>query len=299
MLILAFATTLLAGTAPAAAPVPLENAARRVAYVDRYPGIFNQGCAQTIDFIHVPKDPLTVNFSGSSTLSGSKVTAEQFARVRTMREPAIQVLKAWLEEEASSTTPDTPASEPFVPGRGKLAILVDLNATTSLPYLKKLAEARIARLGGEAAILEAENFTYDDAHPEHYVAYLQREGTRRRIGDVLSTIVTILRQERFEPLLKSTLERDAEADLAAAAKVGWYAELVGKVRADGIVAPELRDAVFIDPVIGKPVTVEAYGYVKVTRERLRQILDWVDAYGRLPADRKLDAKGMLPWPVNR
>jgi hypothetical protein len=57
--------------------------------------------------------------------------------------------------------------------------------------------------------------------------------------------------------------------------------------------------VFIDPVVGKPVTVDAYGYIKVTHERLAQILGWVDAYGRLPPEKKLDAKGMLPWPVNR
>jgi hypothetical protein len=235
MLTLALTISILAA-APAVAPVSLEKAAHRVEYVDKHPGYFNQGCAFPIALIHTPEDPLTVNFSGTSSVSMAKVTAEQFARVRTMREPAIQVLIAWLEKEAASTAPDTKASEPLVPGHGKLALLVDLNATASLPYLKKLAESRIARVGGAAAALEPKEFKYEEAHPERYTMWLREEGTRRRIGDVLSTIVTILRQERFGPLLESTLEKDAEAALAAAARTGWYAELVGKVKADGIVA---------------------------------------------------------------
>jgi hypothetical protein len=120
------------------------------------------------------------------------------------------------------------------------------------------------------------------------------------LGDVLSGIVTILRQERFEPLIRSQIERDAEASIATALQHEWLQDVASRVKANGgQIAPNDRDWVYVDPILEKPVTADAYGETKVGPETIRQILVWVDQYAALPAEKKLDAKGMLPWPVVR
>jgi hypothetical protein len=220
---------------------------------------------------------------------------QQFLRVRSQRGAAIVVLNDWLDRVAFESSSGQEASR----GRSiRLKMLVDLNATSSLPRLKRLADRLVQELEKKKTQPSTASADGESVVEPGGRARQVREA-EDRLGDVLSAIAAILRQERFEPLLRSQMEKDAEAEIVKRLD-GWLRDVADRVKANGGVVPTSdREWIVLDPITGYPVSAQCYGESKVGSETIRQILGWVDAYAGLPPGKKLDDEGMLPWPIVR
>ncbi len=287
--------TLLSQDAPIDTPDKSE-AAKLVEAIARKPDIYMQNCSG------LQRDStftVIVSAAGRSSYSEHQVSAAQFASLRKVRADAVKALTAWLDAAVAGKAKADPKDDWNHPTRTKLCMLADLNAVEALPLLKKLAEKT--------------KKAYDDASPEDKVDWgkveKMDEGKKKALyakwqagadlGDTLSTIVTILRQEKFAPLLASGLEKDMQAKLAETMKKEWYVSFAARIAKNPDVDEDLRDEVIRDAVSGKAIAFWAYPTLAVNAETITQILGWVDEYGKLPAEKRLGAKGMSAWPVNR
>ena len=268
--------------------------AKLVEEIAKDPGIFHQSC------MAVERDSsldIVLSFSGRSSHSEYEVSAKQYAGLRKEREGAIKALEAWLQGKDELTDENSAYKKPY---RSKLTMIVDLNATSCLPHLKKCAETWKKAFDEASEATKVDWGKVGEMEEKERNKLFKKVEAGDRLGDILSAIVAILRAEKFEPLLKSQLEKDTEAGIAKAMKETWNAEVAERVEANGGEIPKKeRDTVLKDPVSGDPITLWAYSKQKVSKESMAEILGWVDEYAKLPAEKKLDAKGMLPHPVNR
>lgn len=294
MALMACGTVVAQGDSPK--EVESTAAAKLVDDIAMKPAIYNQACSMVR-----PRDPgldLMVNFSGRSSDSDLEISAEQFLELRKKRPEVLKVLDAWLVDIAKPYEDDI--SDFANPRRGKLLMLVDLNGASCLPVLKRECERLLKIYGGsgpETRVDWAEVDRMDEAAKKRIYA---KADSRDRAGDLLSAIVSILRQEKFAPLIASKFEKDAEAQIAAQRKETWCVEVEERIRKNGgKVEQKDRSVIVVDPVIGDAFPAWAYSPIKISAESVAEILKWVDEFAKLPEENRLGEKGMLAWPVNR
>jgi len=265
-----------------------EKLVRKIAYM---PEFYQQMCSHPPSF----GSSVVIHFGGAATFSEFALSAQQFARLRARRNEVIKVLHVWLENAAAEGLEETqqePSIEEFKEERvergekyiarssygtrSKLLMLVDLNDVSALPLLKAYAD-KWHKLSKQK--------------PDSWAV--------PQLSDILSTIVAILRQERFEPVLSSQFEKDAEAKMADEAKA--LDETLRRRRDTNLEELTEQDRAWVlrDPVTGLPVILRWYPKLTISDETVVEILSWVDQYQKLPAKKRLDAKGMMPWPINR
>ncbi len=265
-----------------------EKLVRKIAYM---PEFYQQMCSLPPSL----GSSVVIHFSGAATFSEFTLSARQFARLRAQRNEVIKVLHVWLENvtaEGFEETQQEPSREEvveelnerglgympraFYGARSKLLMLVDLNDVSALPLLKAYA---------------------DKWYKIHKRA--PDSQTVQRLSDIMSAIVAILRQERFEPVLSSQFEKDAEAKMSDEANA--LNETLRRKRDANHEELTEQDRAWVlrDPVTGLPVLLRWYPKLTISDETVVEILSWVDQYQKLPAKKRLDAKGMMPWPINR
>lgn len=164
-----------------------------------------------------------------------------------------------------------------------LNILIELNAVEALPilnsYIKKLEPVVLA---AQANRLEFDSaFSgYKDSEIHHLTHAYQY---------ALATVVCLLRQEKYAPLLRSEMEKE-------------FATKLAQGKADTL-APEAkaRELVFNDPVHKYTRTSSFRTLVPMDRIHIRQIETWADDYclRLLPEAKQTAATRMNPWPVSR
>ncbi len=292
-----------------------KDLVRKIAYM---PAHYTQAC-------DLPRrDPslaVVVNFGGRSTHSEFAISAEQFAQLRDKRVEVIKDLHDWLKNATAEGADEKrevinreeiteevkrhlrgeyiPYSPYIDAARNKLLMLVDLNDVSALPLLSAYAR-KWYKIYREASPLTEVDWGSLRAMDEKALNDISMKARAQdRLGDILSAIIAILRQEQFERVLSSQLEKDAEAKMTE--KVApWLQELRRRVNENsGEIIEQERALVFGDPVNGIPITLWAYPKLTISDETVVEILSWIDEYQKLPAKKRLDAKGMMPWPINR
>lgn len=220
-----------------------------------------------------------VSFAGRTSKSYQHISAGQFIKLRRIRGEVIDALNASLDQSAKLSTGDT---RPWATSVSfELSMLVDLNATESLPRLKKLAEQVLVELSSPDSMRQSGSAETAATAAARRLTVQRKAQAQERMGDLLSAIVAILRQERFEPLRRSQLEKEAEASFAKWNKNDWSVLLRQKIEArGGEIPPEYRDSVFIDPFVGQPMTLWTFDESRVESGTIWQILRWVDEYGK-------------------
>lgn len=272
--------------------VPANDAAKLVEEIAAKPEIYHQSC------MRMERDSsleIQVSLRGESSHSQYEVSAKQFASLRKQRSEAIKALEAWLEKGEAADS-----DEALTARRSKLAMLVDLNAVEALPLLKKDAERWKKIFDAAGTDTKADWSKLDSMDADKKKAILSKADSRDRLGDALSAIAAILRAEKFEPLLKSDIEKDAEASIAEGQKNGWFASIVEKIKKnDGKVSKKDQEMVWIDAILNEPVSNYLFPTTKISAETVAQILGWADEFSKVPEEKRLGEKGMTAWPVNR
>jgi hypothetical protein len=274
---------------------PPSAAAKKIEEIAKNPGIYHQAC-----LMMRPEAPLVVkvSFSGRSSRSEYEVSAAQYAELRAMRAEAVEALEAWLRRPLDVKEDEETAWK--MPQRSRLTMIVDLNAASLLPLLKKHAEHWKKVYDAASTATEVDWEAYGKMEAKEREAIDAKMNAEGRLGDILSAIVTVLRQEKFEPLLSSTLEKELEAMLEKAKAKVWHRSMADRIEKNGG-KPDAkdRDMVLMDLVLGEHFTVNAYGKIQLKPEQIGEILDWVDEHAKLPEEKKRHERGMHDWPVNR
>ncbi|KAF0244285.1 MAG: hypothetical protein FD180_2659 [Planctomycetota bacterium] len=291
---LAFAASTAAFAQSDSPPDPSAGA-KLVDEIAKKPGIFHQNCSG----LDRPEGmDIELSFAGRSSHSEHEVSAKQFAALRKERAGAIKALEAWLQEGGKAVEEDEYGY--VKPWRSKLTMMVDLNATACLPLLATYAQKLRKEYDEASELTEVDWEKVNGMEEKERNKLYKKVAAGDRLGDTLSAIVAILRSEKFEPLLKSQLEKDGEAGMAKAMKESWNAEVAKRVKENGGEVPaKERDMVLKDAVSGEAVTLWVYPKMKVSKEAMAEILGWVEEFSKLPAEKRLDEKGMTAWPVNR
>lgn len=204
-----------------------------------------------------------------------------------------------------------------------LHIIIDLNAAECLPELLRLESDISARLEAhnsdpkksplpefqlEAGFLvgDMESFSAEieargDRDPTE-AEIAEREEIQKRVTaivvqrDLLATMLAVLRQEKYGPVLSSTFEKIYAAKLKEQAAE----ENLEMIKSEADISPNDADYIAIDPIVGLPFYPGRKSTEIAYTPALRQdILDWTRAFVKLPQDKRLGAKGMSSRPYVR
>jgi hypothetical protein len=290
---LALSFVLAASAGALAQSDSVSEGARLVEAIAKEPDIYHQSC---MGRERDPKFVIEARFSGATSDSQHEISSKQFAELRKHRAEAIEALGAWLK----AGTPLGDEKSYANPRRSRILMTVDLNASELIPQL--VVEAK--RLQKEWD--EASKATEVDWKKVAEMPDAEKKGiyakvdAGERLGDVLSAIVSILRQEKFAPLVTSDFEKDAEAKMKEKAKESWFKEIAEKIEKNGgQVEGKDRDVIVMDPVLEKPISPWTYPTLVLSAADITKILGWAEEFAKLPADKRLGEKGMTSWPVNR
>ena len=197
-----------------------------------------------------------------------------------------------------------------------LKLIIDLNATECIPQLLRLEKEIVVRLEAnnadpkkEVPTFQADAFFTVGEEKAFFAEEEKRNGKERSAKeqaefdaihkrvqaivaqrDCLATMLCLLRQERFEPLLKSDLEKSFVAELKKKAKE----ENLESIKKPADIKEEDAKYVGFDPIAKLPTYPgRKMAEVKYTPEVRQQILEMVKAFeSTVPAEKRLGAKGM-------
>lgn len=197
-----------------------------------------------------------------------------------------------------------------------LKLIIDLNATECIPQLLRLEKEIVVRLEAnnadpkkEVPTFQADAFFTVGEEKTFFAEEEKRNGKERSAKeqaeidaihkrvqaivaqrDCLATLLCLLRQEKFEPLLKSDLEKSFVAELKKKAKE----ENLESIKKPADIKEEDAKYVGFDPIAKLPTYPgRKMAEVKYTPEVRQQILEMVKAFeSTVPAEKRLGAKGM-------
>ncbi len=245
--------------------------------------------------------------------------AKRLAELDLMRDPQVSEMKfkdgsgTDIPEEIASTGLDPKALSQIL-----LKIVIDLNATECLPGLLKLEKELSQKLEAHAAdptqplpeiqsdagfILGSPTTYQPEFQPKEGEEFTPEENAKiaalhKRVAaivaqrDLLATMLCLLRQEKFGPLLKSNFESSFAKSVKAAAKE----ENLAAVKKPADIAKDEADYLGFDPILNLPTYPGRKATdVKYNSEVRQQVLDLVNEFLKtVPAEKRLGAKGMTP-----
>ncbi len=167
-------------------------------------------------------------------------------------------------------------------------MIIDLNGVELLNQLCELAELTTRRAERRA---NAQTIFSDTGTRENLV---DRDDIPSSLSELLSTITAILRQERYQPLLESKIEREFRAAVKEDATTHQPSG------AEEISKDKPNSWSYFDPLCGELISFTPYSWVELTPERSKQIIEWARDYLRkTPPEKRRAAAGMSPWPIVR
>lgn len=216
-LFLSFAV--MAGTLPAIAD---PGAAKLLDQTIRNPGYWSQMCSipPPLPF-DVPLPLYSLAVERFSTLTPENVSRLQAQRAEVVREIIARLHNLDLSRRAPQTTgyssPQNSGQDPYALSGLLLQIIIDLNAVETLPELLRLESdlsqrierandnpyATLPDLDLDSPVIWQE---MDALHPTPTRHEQQLFAARVYHRELLSVMATLLRHEKFEPLLKSDIE---------------------------------------------------------------------------------------------
>ncbi len=291
----------------------------------RNPGTWSQMC----DIQFVPKKtPLPLY--GLLLDSEFQFTPDTLAGLRARRDAIIPILVKRLEALDLSQRPaSTPAKfaadaesvestglDPKHLSQLLLNVVIDLNATECLPALLRLEGELSKRLEANYADPKANPLpvfqleagfvvgTFDalpdrEPTPEEAAEAIGKHQRATAIivqRDLLGTLLALLRQERYAPLLASEIERQ----FAAAIKKQAATENFAAIKGEADIPADDADYIAIDPIVKVPYYPGGknteIAYTPAVRQ---QVLDWTREFIKKPGENRLGAKGMSARPYVR
>lgn len=291
----------------------------------RNPGTWSQMC----DIQFVPKKtPLPLY--GLLLDSEFQFTPETLAGLRARRDEIIPILVQRLEALDLSRLPaSTPAEfaadsesvestglDPKHLSQLFLNVIIDLNAVDCLPALLRIEGEVTKRLEANNADPKANPLpvfqleagfvvgTFDtiqdrEPTPEEAAEAMAKHVRATAIvvqRDLLGTMLALLRQEKFAPLLASDIERQ----FATAIKKQATSENFAAIKGEADIPADDADYIAIDPIVKVPYYAGGrnteIAYTPAVRQ---QVLDWTRGFVKKPESTRLGAKGMSARPYVR
>ena len=169
-----------------------------------------------------------------------------------------------------------------------LDIILKLNAVETLPELMRLEGDLSFRLktagkdgGASLPVLDVAGPAFMAATDRASQSFSRRERTfvsRIFQRELLSVMAALLRQERFQPLLDSELERSYLEYLKKEAQ----SEMLKGIKKPEDVPPQAKGWVTFDPIHGLPVIKQWPQFTTFTPELRLKIREWVNAFLKPP-----------------
>jgi hypothetical protein len=286
-------------TLAAALPASAETSAGKLLNeIIRDPGHWSQMCVAS------PPIPFDVPFPFYSlatpryfSLSQENVARLQKARAQVVPEIVRRMGKIDLSRPAkqkkdSFSTTDSDQDPNHLTGL-LLDIILELNAVETLPELLRLEADLNFRLktaekdgGASLPVLDAAGPVRMTGVDSASKSFSQRERTfvsRIFQRELLSVMAALLRQERFQPLLDSELERSYLVYLKKEAQ----SEMLKGIKKPEDVSPKEKGWVTFDPIHGLPVIKHWLQFTKYTPELRLKIREWVNDFLKpLPGARR-------------
>ncbi|MBP9225378.1 MAG: hypothetical protein KBF76_16015 [Verrucomicrobiales bacterium] len=204
-----------------------------------------------------------------------------------------------------------------------LNVVIDLNAVECLPELLRLEQDLSRRLEanftepaanpvpefqleggfviGSSESLSKESEARGDRdltekeEAEREVAY-QRATAIVVQRDLLATMLVLLRQEKFPPLLSSAIEKKYADVLKREAAEENFA----MIKSGADISASDAESIAIDPIVGVPFYAGRKSTeIQYSPKVRQQIIDWARSYLSTPVEKRLGASGMSPRPYVR
>lgn len=265
------ALLIMFATGPSA---PSQTGEELVQQVLANPGAFNQICAE------ISWGPLPLY---SVARRDTQIASTNYQKLREQRTAVVAELVQQLNHyRPIPSLPNVTNSPTVARDPNFLMMLVDLNAVEALGDLLRI-EAVI-----HAQTLES---PLDVRHK------IRRDYSIRYHRDLLGVIAGILRQEKYQPLLKSELEKEFHSKLQARVQAQ---ETLTKLYGQQSWSPDQRDGMSFDPIYRLP-----YGQMRpietdYTEPVRSQIVVWGNDFLRdVPPGKRMGIRGMIPQPVTR
>jgi hypothetical protein len=255
-----------------------------------------------------------------ATLGGLRARRDEVVPLLVRRLEALDLSKRPVSTPsklgADDETIETTGLDPHHLSQLLLNIVIDLNATDCLPSLLRLESELSRRLEANNADpkanpvpefqLEAgfvagtfEEIGEREPTPEEAAAAVAKHLRASAIivqRDLLATMLALLRQERYAPLLDSGIEKQ----FAAAIRKQAATENFAAIKSAADIPVDDADYIAIDPIVKVPCYPGGRNTeIAYTPEVRQQVLDWTRAFVKMPNASHLGAKGMSPRPYVR
>ncbi|TND08223.1 MAG: hypothetical protein FD123_2478 [Bacteroidetes bacterium] len=246
--------------------------AKKIEYIESYPGTFNQMCADDSGIDTTPRFPYPSGIRWTFSM-----TDDRFFELRKMRRPVIDFL---LKERRGKRLTDQ-----------DLVIIADLNAIEFMPRLIEAERAlRPLMLAGARRKLKSKMNS-------EMAGMQQLNEVINSYQQIRETLTHLLRQEKYAPLLQSAMEKKYEAELRESSKRDYK----GPVTSYDQLNEKDRGSTYVDPVYKLPVHQWFSTEILLNRKNLEFIAKCANDYWKNTPDeiKKKSGERMCIAPVER